>query len=382
MDKHVNRRAFLRLGAVGCSALLLEGCRGSARVLETITAVASPLPTRQWPTAPLQTTASSQTPSPAVTATLTLTPTPSAAPQVARIALVKSDDRAGGVRRALDLLGAGDFQGKRILIKPNYNTAHPAPGSTDNDVLVPAVQWLRARGGERLEVWDRSGMGDTRAVMQQKGLAGLARDYDFEYFAFDDLGSDDWVMVDFAGSYWPHGFPIARPVLDADAVVSLCCLKTHRFGGHFTLSLKNSVGMVAKTVAGDPTDYMAGILHRSPRQRELIADINRAYTPDLIVLDGMQAFTNRGPEAGAVVAPGVILAGTDRVAIDAVGVAILRLYGTTPEVQNGSIFGQAQLAHAAALGLGIDSPEKIELVTADQASAAFADEVRRILTSA
>jgi uncharacterized protein (DUF362 family) len=295
---------------------------------------------------------------------------------------VKSDDRAGGVRRALDLLGAGDFQGKRILIKPNYNTAHPAPGSTDNDVLVPAVQWLRARGGERLEVWDRSGMGDTRAVMQQKGLAGLARDYDFEYFAFDDLGSDDWVMVDFAGSYWPHGFPIARPVLDADAVVSLCCLKTHRFGGHFTLSLKNSVGMVAKTVAGDPTDYMAGILHRSPRQRELIADINRAYTPDLIVLDGMQAFTNRGPEAGAVVAPGVILAGTDRVAIDAVGVAILRLYGTTPEVQNGSIFGQAQLAHAAALGLGIDSPEKIELVTADQASAAFADEVRRILTSA
>jgi len=37
-----------------------------------------------------------------------------------------------------------------------------------------------------------------------------------------------------------------KTFLEAEKVVQTCCLKTHRFGGHFTLSLKNSVGLVAK----------------------------------------------------------------------------------------------------------------------------------------
>jgi uncharacterized protein (DUF362 family) len=276
------------------------------------------------------------------------------------------------------MLGAGDFQGKRVLVKPNYNSADPAPGSTDHEVLIPTIQWLQAQGAGRLEVWDRSGMGDTHAVMKAKGIQGLAGDYGFEVSAFDDLDAEGWVKVSFEGSYWPDGFPIARPVLEADGVVSLCCLKTHRFGGHFTLSLKNSVGMVAKKIPGENANYM-NTLHNSPNQRELIADINRAYTADLIVMDGINAFVSGGPEAGKSVHPGVILAGTDRVAMDAVGVAILRTFGSTPEVQNGAIFELPQIARAAALGVGIDSPEKLHIVTEDQESEAFASEIRRVL---
>jgi uncharacterized protein (DUF362 family) len=378
----VNRRAFLKLAGLCGSSIFLHGCRRPAELFETITATIpatpSPLSSGTDLAPSIHTPVPSQTASPSATPTLTLesTATP---PPGAQIALVKGESRLDGVQRALDLLGAGDFRGKRLLVKPNYNSAHPAPGSTDNEILIPTLQWLQDRGADRLEVWDRSGMGNTRAVMQQKGLPGLADDYGFEYFPFDDLEAEEWVMVSFEGSYWPDGYPIARPVLEADGVVSLCCLKTHRFGGHFTLSLKNSVGMVAKTVPGQTTDYMAGILHRSAHQRDLIADINRAYSPDLIVLDGMQAFINRGPETGEIVDPGVILVGTDRVAMDAVGVAILRLYGTTPEVQNGPIFEQAQIARAVALGIGVDKPEKIELVTEDQESALFADEIRRVL---
>jgi uncharacterized protein (DUF362 family) len=120
-------------------------------------------------------------------------------------------------------------------------------------------------------------------------------------------------------------------------------------------------------------------LHNSPNQRELIADINRAYTPDLIVMDGVNAFVNGGPEAGKSVHPGVILTGTDRVAMDAVGVAILRTFGSTPEVQKGPIFELPQIARAAALGIGVDSPEKIQIVTEDGESEAFAGEIRRAL---
>ncbi len=155
-------------------------------------------------------------------------------------------------------------------------------------------------------------------------------------------------------------------------------LKTHRYGGYFTLSLKNSGGLAAKYAPGGGYNYM-NELHGSPHQRHMIAEINTAYTPDLIVLDGVQAFVTGGPDAGQLVDSQVILAGTDRVALDAVGVAILRYFGTTAEVEGGRIFEQEQIAWAVELGLGVNGPDQIELVTDDPDSAAYAEEIRALL---
>ncbi|MFC1937019.1 hypothetical protein ACFLWY_00495 [Chloroflexota bacterium] len=66
-------------------------------------------------------------------------------------------------------------------------------------------------------------------------------------------------------------------------------------------------------------------------------------------------------------------------AIDAVGVAILRLLGTTPEVSQGAIFDQEQIARAVELGLGVKSPAEIQLVADDPESEALAAKVRDIL---
>jgi uncharacterized protein (DUF362 family) len=155
-------------------------------------------------------------------------------------------------------------------------------------------------------------------------------------------------------------------------------LKTHRYGGHFTLSLKNSVGVVAKQVPGEGYDYMSE-LHGSRHQRQMIAEINAGYQQDLIVLDGVEAFVDGGPAHGRRVDAEVMLAGNDPVAIDAVGVAILRHFGTTPAVGRGPIFQQEQIARAAELGLGVTGPEQIELVTGDPESAAYAVEIEGIL---
>lgn len=59
-------------------------------------------------------------------------------------------------------------------------------------------------------------------------------------------------------------------------------------------------------------------LHSSPHQRLMIAEINKAYQPALVLLDGVEALVNGGPEAGKQVKSNVILAGTDRVAVDVV----------------------------------------------------------------
>ena len=297
---------------------------------------------------------------------------------MAQVSFVKTYDRAEGVNRAIDLLDLDPLLGMHLFVKPNFNSADPAPGSTHDDTLVALVRRLQAMGADRLTVGDRSGMGDTRAVMEQKGIFQMGEELGFDTLPFDDLDEGGWEKVELPDDHWKRGFAVARPVLEADGVIQTCCLKTHQYGGHFTMSLKNSVGLAAKDVPGASYNYMTE-LHSSPYQREMIAEINTAYEPDLIVLDGVQAFVTRGPATGKTVEPNVVLASRDRIAIDAVGVAILRHFGTTEAVTEGLIFGQAQIARAVELGLGVAGPEEIELVTDDEASAAFAAEIRQIL---
>jgi hypothetical protein len=57
----------------------------------------------------------------------------------------------------------------------------------------------------------------------------------------------------------------------------------------------------------------------------------------------------------------------------------LRYFGTTANVEEGRVFEQAQIARAVEMGLGVDGPEKIEILTADPDSAAYAEEVKAIL---
>jgi len=394
----MDRRTFLKvtswLGGFTLTSLLLEACgvttpvaTDPAATLES--ARSSPIPSAIEPAVSSSPTAIVP-PTAAVTPSATLpaapldSPTPpivpsvTTSPRMAKVAFVKTSDRTAGVVQALDLLGFDEIQGLDLFLKPNFNSADPPPGSTHNDTLGALVRALQDRGAGRITVGDRSGMGDTRSAMEQKGVFRLADELGIETIVFDELDADGWEMMQIEGSHWQKGFAVARPVLDADAVIQTCCLKTHRYGGHFTLSLKNSVGLVAKFMPGESYNYMSE-LHDSRYQRHMIAEINAAYQPALVVLDGVEAFVDGGPAQGTKVDSQVILAGTDRVAIDAVGVAILRYFGTTPAVSQGPIFGLEQIARAVELGLGVASPEEIELITGDPGSAAYAAEIRQIL---
>jgi uncharacterized protein (DUF362 family) len=372
--QRLSRRAFLHaLGATAAAAVASQACRAFG--MEPLpTLLVPPTPNGEVPAAmPTDTLAPSLAPSPA--------PSPTPPSLVGRVAFVKTDDRADGVQRALDLLGIRPAQGRRVFLKPNYNTADPAPSSTHPEVLRSLAEWLRATGAETITIGDRSGMGDTRTVMDRAGAFEVASDLGLETVVFDELNPEGWAPQQPPGSHWSRGFALARPVAEAEAVVLACCLKTHRFGGHFTLSLKNAVGMVAKRVPGEGYDYMTE-LHNSAHQRRMIAEINTAYTPALAVIDGVDAFTTGGPEAGTLVHAQVVLAGADRIALDAVGVALLRYFGTTNAVASGPIFQQDQISRAVELGLGVTSADGIHLVTDDPESAAYAASIQPILLGA
>ncbi|MFC1943308.1 DUF362 domain-containing protein [Chloroflexota bacterium] len=294
---------------------------------------------------------------------------------VTNIGLVSTRNREEGVQRAIALLQSNPVRGKAVALKPNFNSSDLAPGSTHSDTLRALVLTLQKMGATQITLAERSGPGDTtRQVMEKKGIFDLAEELGFDIVNLEELGPEGWVHLHPKDSHWKDGFHFPRVYLEAESIVQTCCLKTHAHGGHFTLSLKNSVGMVPRI--GHP--YMRE-LHTSSYQRQMIAEINTAYSPVLIVLDGVEAFINGGPAEGTRVEAGVVVAGSDRVAIDAVGVAILRLLGTTPDVSRGPIFEQEQIARAAELGLGIKSPNQLQFITDDTESEAFAGRVRDIL---
>ncbi|MBN2206423.1 MAG: DUF362 domain-containing protein, partial [Candidatus Aminicenantes bacterium] len=298
------------------------------------------------------------------------------APGTTTVALVRTPDRADGVRRSLALLGVNPVRGKRVLVKPNFNTSDPTPGSTHNDTLRALLAELKGMGAASLAVGDRSGPEDTEKVLTKKGIPALAAEFGAGVLNFDGLGPDGYVKVAPPGSHWADGFLVARPVVEAEAVVSACCLKTHQYGGIFTMSLKNSVGIVPR----EGYAYMRE-LHGSPHQRRMIAEINAAYAPVLIVLDGVEAFTDGGPMTGTLKTAEVVLAGTDRVAIDAVGLAVLKELGSNAAIMGTKIFAQEQIARAVELGLGVDGPERIVIKTADAAGEAYAEKIRTILAA-
>lgn len=287
------------------------------------------------------------------------------------VALMNTTERKSGVTSSVEALGINPVKNKNVLIKPNFNTADQTPGSTHNDTLVALVEEFWKMGAKSVSLGERS-YPETSDVMAQKGIYPLMEKLEVQIMDFDKLESKDWVEFKPEDSHWQDGFRIARPILEAECLVMTCCLKTHQFGGVFTMSLKNSVGVVPTSRHG--YGYMSE-LHSSPHQRKLIAEINAPFQPDLIVLDGIDAFVDGGPANGTRARANVFLASSDRVAIDAVGVAILKELGSNDKIMNTRIFDQEQIARAAEIGIGASSPDDIEIIAADAQSREYRDRI-------
>jgi len=292
-----------------------------------------------------------------------------------RVAFIETEDRKSAVLSSIKTLNINPAKNKDVLIKPNFNTADQVPGSTHNDTLVSLVEAVWSMGAKSISLGERS-YPLTRDIMEKKGVLPLMKKLDVRIIDFDDLERKDWLEVKPKDSHWKNGFRVARPILETECLISTCCLKTHQYGGVFTMSLKLHVGVVPTTRHG--FDYMRE-LHGSAYQQEMIAEINAPFKPDLIVLDGIEAFVDGGPMNGKRAKGKVFLASDDRVAIDAVGVAVLKALGSNNQIMRPKIFEQKQIARAIEPGLGAASPQEIDVVAADNQSLEYRNRVVQIL---
>ena len=282
-----------------------------------------------------------------------------------KIALHKTSNRKVGVQTVMDLIEYPSMKDKHVIVKPNFNTSDPAPASTHNDTLSQLISEIKDRNASEITLAERSYQ-PFDEVISEKGIKKMAEELEFK---IQNLDLDEYTLFKGDGLHWKNGFRVPNIINNAEYIVTTCCLKTH-FKGVITMSLKLSVGILPKMHMRE--------LHSSQYINSMIAEINLAYQPKLIVMDGVKTFISGGPSKGTVADGNVVLAGTDRVALDVVGTAILIDLGTD-KIKRGHIFELEQIRRAVELGIGIDNPDKIEFVTTNDESQEYAEKIKEIL---
>ena len=243
------------------------------------------------------------------------------------------DAHASAILAAIAKAGGFDAvkPGDRVVLKVNTNSGDPYPFSTSPTAITTIAGALVARGAKVI-VGDRSFRGDdnTMGNLEANGIAGAARAAGVEVIAFDD--AIEWVEVDARlVPSWRPPVHLPRLVLEADHVFNLACAKTHFITG-VTLGLKNLLGLVRAQDRARPGNLRE---HHAERIHHQIADIHRVVTPRLTVIDGYQALVTGGPTRHdgepTIVDAKVVLAGSDRVAIDIEAIALLQQHAPRTE---------------------------------------------------
>jgi uncharacterized protein (DUF362 family) len=294
------------------------------------------------------------------------------------VAIAKASDRRYGIPKAVALLGGVDVQNKDVYLKGNYNSPDPFPATTHPDALQTTVELLSQEGARRIILVERSGMGDTRQILEKLQAAELLRKLGAGFLPLEEMEAEAWIHKDLSGSHWVRGVEAPCFLVEDACVVQICNLNMHRFGGQFSASLKNSIGLIAKYGEKGMYNYMKE-LHTSPDQCQMIAEVNQLYSPELVIMDAIQSFIIGGPESGESANPEILLASRDRVALDAVGMAILQHYGAEAPLRDQTIFDQGQIKRAVELGLGAQSAEEISLVADDRESRSVAAKLESLL---
>jgi len=228
-----------------------------------------------------------------------------------RVAIVKGTNPQDMTVKALEMVNADKVlsEEKPILIKPNYiNAKHPSTGiTTDSRVIEGVVKFLKQHNAKEIIIGEGSGFADTFEAFQVAGVDAVAERWNVKLV---DLNKDEFVEVRPPNPLALKKVKIAKTALES-TIISVPKLKPHRLA-RVTLSLKNMMGAVTPK----------GAIHN--HLSEKIVDLASIIKPSVAVIDGIIA--GEGHEtSGNPVEMNLVIAGTDPVAVDAVGAAVMSI---------------------------------------------------------
>lgn len=281
-------------------------------------------------------------------------------PSKVAIKRVEPDASAAQVTEAVaaavkDLGGASRFikRGETVLLKPNLGRPLE-PGNPENAdwrVVNAVVALAKKAQAGRIVIAEGALGTSTPEAFEKTGVADVARRHRADLV---DLNEGEFVKLPVRGGAVLKNVEVAKAVLDADCLINLPALKatidmSSDAGREYpiSMSMKNLKGVL-------PAD--ARIHFHDVGWQEAVADLNSVMHSDLVVMSALLACVGEGWlerrwEPGVPL--GLIIAGDDPVAVDAVAASIVGYDPKTIE----------HIRLAADRGTGCADLDKIALFT-------------------
>jgi len=263
------------------------------------------------------------------------------------VSVVRGEEPDKMLKEALDLLGGLEniVTGNNALLKPNLGTWVPkiVPefvnrwATTKPEIVVALINELKKVGIMDVSVAEGSPLNlDATSQFEESGMREMVESVGGKVI---DLDRGNHTKVKLAENL---EIEVGKPILDTDNLINMPVMKTHTLT-RLTLGLKNLKGTVSKT---SKRTMHLGNLEQS------IALTCKAVRPKLTIVDGLVGMEGLGPAVfGKPIKPGLLIAGTDPVSVDAVTATIM---GRDPkEIEHIRI--------AWELGLGEIELDKIEI---------------------
>lgn len=240
------------------------------------------------------------------------------------LAVAKGKDATKNTEAVIKALGGMEKFVKKdqvVGILPNAQGTHPGC-STNNDLTTAVVKACLAAGAKEVQwytwlperTWKRSNLKENVEASGAK-------------LVYVDLQNADlWKEHTVTKGKMLKTVKVMKAIDECDVFISLPIVKDH-IGSRFTGSLKNYMGTSHAT---DNRNFHPDWSEDNVvKMEECVADLNTVVRkPDLIIMDAMEILTGKGPFGpGPITKPEQIIAGTDRVAIDAYGATLLGLNG-------------------------------------------------------
>ncbi len=360
-EKPFSRRTFLRLTGVAAAGLLAEGCK--------------PKETMNYQEKSPSTAKSSDY----------------------KVAISKVDtyDQEAVYQAVMEMInqlgGLGDIvkPGSKVAIKPNMTggvRSGQVPGYsaiesfiTHPEVVRALIRMIQVAGARDITIVESVYEWESYTAW---GYAKMAEEMDVKLVDLNDVKPyDAFIDVPVESSFIYPTFKINKIIQDVDVFMSVSKMKNHYNAG-VTHTMKNLYGLIPlKYYTLNQGDTYRSAFHGTPDQTRtrlprVIIDVNRIRKIHFSLIDGIKtAEAGEGPwiETFTPVQPGVLLAGKNPVATDAVATAVMGHDPTADYPDTPFIRCDNHLNLAAAAGMGTNKLEEIQVlgVSIDKAKYPF-----------
>lgn len=274
---------------------------------------------------------------------------------MSRVSIVRAGkDLEASVADALESIGNKIFaSGDSVLIKPNLvEPAEPESGQITTPRLIEAVaRYCLDAGAKKVVIGEGPGYYQPKSYLRHcfthTGVAEVARKLGIEWMLFDEHGFRSFKAVP---GCIARDFHITEFAFNCDKIIDLPVLKAHWLT-RVTLGMKNLKGCLKWE--DKP------LFHQLDLERAVV-ELNKIVRPAVTIIDGTpQSITRKlgsGLSRSKDGASGLIIAGKDVVATDAVGAALMGIDPSSVNLINygaESGLGEGNLARIDITGEGL-----------------------------